>query len=134
MTEASIIAGQHHVLTLVAVVNVAELMLQLVQVARSSSDILLRISNLISWQTKVIGRAGHNLHQTACSGPRLSLWIEGRLLIALSSQQSPVPAYTSAVALEQLIVIGDDASRQHGSMHTSLDTRTLQQLFLFLAC
>ena len=46
--DAPVVAGQHHVLPLCAVVYVVELMLQLMQVARGGGNVLFGVVHLVA--------------------------------------------------------------------------------------
>ena len=71
----------------------------------------------------MVGRTRHNLHQSFGTGKRYGTRVERRLLIALRSQQSPVPTYVAGVGHEVLVVVryhatlGIEHRRENSATH-----------------
>ena len=130
MKDAAIVGSQHEIGTFAAIADITERALKLTNVAGGSSNVQLRVVHLVAWQSQMVCRRGHNLHQTLGTGKRGGSWVEGRFLIALGGHQTPIPAYRSAVLYEERVVVADDATLavEHGREDAALDASAAEEI------
>ena len=104
MKVAAIIACQHKVYALIIAAHIAKQPVQLHDVTCRRRNIGLGVLHLALCQPQAGGGRRHNLHQSACSSPRVGFRVEGRLLITLCSHQSPVPSTSGSIHLKIMVI------------------------------
>ena len=122
MVGTAVIAGKHEVRALKVFTDIREGTLEFSDVLDGSSNVSLWLIELAAGEAKVIGRTWHDLHKAFGTGKGNSLGVESGLLIALGSQQAPVPTDFTAIGHKELVVMGDDAAL--GVEHRREDTAT----------
>ena len=122
MVGATIIAGKYEVGALVVFADIREGTLQFGDILHGRSDIGLWLIEFTAGNAQMIGRTRHNLHKTFGTSKRNGMRVEGGLLIALGSEQTPVPTDVATIGHKQLVVMGDDTTL--GIEHGREDTAT----------
>ena len=123
VSRTAVVGGEHKRNARHRIADVAPLPLKAEDEARCRCHVVVRVENLGFRKSNALCRGRHQLHQSLCSSPRNCRGVKGRFLIALSSNEFPVPSRLCRRFLEERVVGRNDAfllrdeGRARGAAH-----------------
>ena len=133
VSRASIIGRQDKVYTFRPAGYIAEFTFEFTEVPGCRTDVLFGLVHLVGGQAEMYGCLRHDLHQSACSGPRYGFRVETGLLVTLCGHEPPVPPDGLAMTDKMSVVRRDNAlgAILEGGTDTAFYTSAGRQAQLF---